>query len=134
MIVLRRAALIAVLIGAAGSAGFLLRAGQRTSRLLLVIMLLWVVGPFLALVSADVLSKRWTILSQAPTCVTLYSLMLVLTVGSLAVYVDDALRPRQAQAAFVFVVVPLASWLLIAVAIPVAALISRRLSRRGHGA
>jgi hypothetical protein len=134
MIVLRRAALIAMLVGAAGSVGFLFRAGQRTSRLLLVIMLLWVLAPFVALALADVVSKRWTVLAQAPTRATLYSLMLVVTLGSLAVYVDDAVRPRQAQAAFVFVVVPIASWLLMAIVIPIAALISSRQSRRGDGA
>ena len=126
MTVLRRPALIAVVVGAAGSVGFLLRAGQRTSRLLLVIMLLWVLAPFIALVVADVVSKRWTVPAQALMRATLYSVMLVLTLGSLAVYLDDALRPRQAQAAFVFVVVPLVSWLLMAIAIPIAAVLSRR--------
>ena len=129
MIVLRRAALIAGLVGAAGSVGFLLRAGQRTSRLLLVIMVIWVLAPFVALVLADVVSKRWTFLVRA----TLYGVMLFVTLGALAVYADDAVRPRQAQAAFVFVVVPLASWLLMAIAIPIAALLSRRLSRRSDG-
>jgi hypothetical protein len=134
MIVLRRAALIAVLVGAVGSVGFLLRAGQRTPRFLLVIMVLWVLAPFMALIFAGVISKRWTILARAPAPATLYSLMLVLTLGSLAIYVDDALRPRQAQAAFVFVIVPIASWLTMAVAIPIAALLSRRPPRRGDGA
>jgi hypothetical protein len=130
MIVLRRAALIALLVGAAGSVGFLLRAGQRTSRLLLAIMMIWVLAPFVALALAEAVSKRWTFFVRA----TLYGVMLVLTLGALTVYVDDALRPRQAQAAFVFVVVPLASWLLMAIAIPIAVLLSTKLSRRGGGA
>jgi hypothetical protein len=123
MTVLRRAALIAVLLGAAGSVGFLLRAGQRTSLLLLVIMVTWVLAPFAALVFAGAVSKRWAFLIR----VTLYGVMLVVTLGSLAIYVNDAVRPRQTQAAFVFVVVPLASWLLMAIAIPIAVLVSRRL-------
>jgi hypothetical protein len=127
---LRAAALIAVLVGAVGSVGFLLRAGQRTPRLLLVLFVLWVLSPFMAVVLADVVSKRWSVLTRA----TLYCVMLVLTLGSLAIYGDDALRPRRAQAGFVFVVVPLASWLLIAIVVPIAALVSRRLSRRGDGA
>jgi len=126
MIVLRRAALIAVLAGAAGSAGFLLRAGQRTSLLLLVIMVTWVLAPFLALVVAGAVSKRWSLTIRA----TLYSVMLVVTLGSLAVYADDALWPRQAQAAFVFVMVPLVSWALMAIVIPAAALISRPRARK----
>ncbi len=129
MTVLRRGALIALAVGAAGSVGFLLRAGQRPSRLLLMIMGLWVLAPFAALVLADVASKRWAVLAQALTQATLYSVMLVLTLGSLAVYMDDAVRPRQAQAAFVFVVVPLASWLLMAIVMPIAVFLSRRRSR-----
>jgi hypothetical protein len=127
MIVLRRAALIAVLVGAAGSIGFLLGAGQRPSLLLLVIMVSWVLAPFLALAVAGIVSKRWTLTIRA----TLYSVMLVVTLGSLAAYVDDALRPRKAQAAFVFVMAPLVSWLLMAITIPIAALMSRRQSRQG---
>jgi hypothetical protein len=122
---LRRAALIAVVAGAVGSAGFLLRAGQRTSWLLLVIMLLWVLAPFVGLVVAEVVSKRWPV----PVRTTLYCLSLVVTLGSLAIYANDALRPRKAQAAFVFVAVPLVLWIVIAVAVPIAALVSRRRSR-----
>ncbi len=127
---LRAAALIAVLAGAVGSVGLLLRAGQRTPRLLLVLFFFWVLSPFVALVLANVVSKRWSVLTRA----TLYSVMLVVTLGSLAIYGYDALRPRKAQAAFWYVVVPPASWLLMAIVVPIAALISRRLSRRGDGA
>ncbi|MDQ2920296.1 MAG: hypothetical protein M3R52_01585 [Acidobacteriota bacterium] len=127
---LRAAALIAVVAGAAGSVGLLLRAGRRTPRLLLVLFFFWVLSPFVALVLAHVVSKRWSVLTRA----TLYSVMLVVTLGSLAIYGDDALRPRKAQAAFWYVLVPPASWLLMAIVVPIAALISGRLSRRGDGA
>jgi hypothetical protein len=126
---LRGAALIAVLAGAVGSVGFLLRAGQRTPRLLLVFMALWVLSPFVVLACANVASKRWSIITRT----ALHSVMLILTLGSLAIYGHDALRPRKAQAAFVFVAVPPASWLL-AIVVPIAALISRRRSRRADGA
>jgi hypothetical protein len=124
---LRVAALIAVLAGAVGSVGLTLRAGQRSDeRILVVLIAIWVLSLFLALALANAVSKRWSGLTRA----TLYGLTLVLTLGSLAVYINDALRPPRAQAAFVFVAVPLASWLLIAVVVPAAALISGRLSRR----
>ena len=123
--IFRPAALIAVLLGAVGSLGFLLRAGQRAPRLVLALLALWVLSPFVAVVLADVVSKRWSVFTRA----TLYSVMLVLTLGSLAVDLEDALRPRSAQPAFVFVVVPLVSWLLIAIVIPLAAIISRRRGR-----
>jgi hypothetical protein len=128
---LRRAALIAVLVGAVGSIGLLLRASQRTPPFLLFLFVLWMLSPFVAVVCADMVSKNWAALTRS----TLYGVMLVLTLGSLAVYGNDALNPRKAQAAFVFVAVPLASWLLIAIVVPVAVLLSRRRSRRrvSHG-
>ena len=127
---LRAAALIALLAGAGGSVGLMLRAGQRSPRLLLVVFTLWVLSPFMALVLADMVSKHWSVLTRA----TLYGVMLVVTLGSLAVYGDDAFGHRRAQAAFVFVLVPPASWLLIAIVVPIAAFISGRLSRRGDAA
>jgi hypothetical protein len=128
---LRAAALIAVLAGAAGSFGLMLHAGRRNdSRILLVLFTIWVLSPFVALVLADVVSKGWSVLTRA----TLHSVMLVLTLGSLAIYGDVALGPPRAKTAFVFVVVPPASWLLIAIAVPIAALMSCRLSRRSDGA
>jgi hypothetical protein len=128
---LRAVALIAVLAGAAGSVGLMLHAGRHNdSQILLVLFVIWVLSPFLALTLAHVISKRWSVLTRA----TLYSVMLVLTLGSLAIYGDVALGPPKAKTAFVFVVVPPASWLLIAIVVPIAALISAKLSRRGDGA
>ena len=127
---LRAAALIVVLAGAAGSLGLMLRAGQRTPRFLLLLFVIWVLSPFVALVFADVVSKSWSV----PTRATLYGVMLVVTLGSLAIYGDDALGHRRPQAAFVYVIVPPASWLLVAIVVPMAALISRRQSRRVDGA
>jgi len=127
---LRAAGLIAALAGAVGSLGLMFRAGRNTPRLLVVIFTFWVLSPFMAVLMATAVSKRWSVLTRA----TLYSVMLVLAVGSLAIYGYDAWRPRKAQPAFVFVLVPPVSWLLIAIALPIAALISGRRSRRGRGA
>ena len=102
---LRAAALIAVLAGTTGSVGFLLRAGQRTPRLLLVLMAIWVLSPFIALVLANVVSKRWSVFTRA----TLYCVTLVLTLGSLAIYGALILPPAGSARAFVFLVVPLGS-------------------------
>jgi hypothetical protein len=90
-------------------------------------MAIWVLSPFIALVLANVVSKRGSSLTRA----TLYGVMLAVALGSLAIYGDDA--HRRAQTAFVFVLVPPASWLLIVRAVPIAAFIGR-LSRRGDGA
>ena len=128
---LRAVALIAVVAGAVGSVGLMLWVGHRNpSRLLLVLFALWVLSPFIALVLANMVSKRWSVLTRA----ALYTVMLVLAVGSLAIYGDVALGPPRTKTAFVFVVVPPASWLLIAIVVPIAALIWGRPSRRGDGA
>ncbi|MGA8027450.1 MAG: hypothetical protein WB992_09905 [Bryobacteraceae bacterium] len=127
---LRVVALIALLVGAAGSIGLMLQVSHRNhSRILLVLFAIWVLSPFMVLAFADVVSKRWPVLTRATT----YSLMLVLTLASLAIYGEVALKPPR-KLASVFLVVPLASWLLIAILVPIAALISDRLSRRANGA
>jgi hypothetical protein len=124
---LRRAALIAVLAGAAGSLGLMFRAGRRqNSTILLLLFAIWVLSPFIALVGAKVISKRWSILTRA----TLYSMMLVLTLGSLTIYGAVAFGYTTAKVGLVLLAVPLASWLLIAIVVPVAALISSRVSWR----
>jgi hypothetical protein len=127
---LRAVALIAVMAGSVGSLGFMLRAGRRTPRLLLVLFSIWVLSPFVALVWANVASKRWSSLTRA----TLHGVTLALALGSLAVYGGlVVVAPPGAANAFVFVVVPPVSWLLMTVAVAMAALVSGRRSRRGVG-
>jgi ACR3 family arsenite efflux pump ArsB len=109
-----------------GSIGFLLTAAQRPQRFLVVLFVLWVLSPFVAMMLAGRVAKSWPGLARA----LLYSAMLVLTVGSLASYEYNVLRPRTAQAAFAFVVTPLVSWVLIVVIVSIAALISRRRYQR----
>jgi hypothetical protein len=72
--------------------------------------------------------------SYASGALHLYTVMLAVAVGSLVIYADDAKGRRWAHAAFVFVLVPGASWLLMAIAVPIAIFISGRPSRPGEGA
>lgn len=124
---LRTVASIAVLAGAVISVGFLVRAtGRNPSQLLVVLMAIWVVSPFVALLWANLVSKPWS----APVRVSLYGVMLLVSLASLTIYSADALWPRSSQAAFVFIAVPPASWLLSAIAVSLAAFTSRRTSRR----
>lgn len=121
---LRAAALVAVPVGASGSVGLMLFVGHRNdSRILLVLFTLWVLSPFMALALAHVVSKRWSDLARA----TLYSVALILTLCSLFIYGDVAFGGPRAKPAFMFLVVPLASWLLIASAVTIAAILSRRM-------
>ena len=123
-------ALIVVLLGAGGSLSLMLHAGRHNHSVLLVgLFTIWVLSPFMALLVANVVSKRW----PALTHVTLFSLALVLTLGSLVAY-SGAWSPPRAKPAGVFLVVPLISWILMAIVIPIAASLSRRLTRRSEDA
>jgi ABC-type transport system involved in multi-copper enzyme maturation permease subunit len=128
---LRGAALIAALAGGAGSIGLMIRAGHRNpSLILIVVFALWVLSPFTALVWATVASARWPVLTQA----SLYVVALVVTLGSLAIYGALAFGALRAKTGFIFLVVPGASWLLAAIVIAMAAMLSGPASRRGDGA
>ena len=128
---LRRAAVVAVIAGAVGSFGLMLHVGRHQKSLILIgLFTVWELSPFVALVCAHVVSRDWSALTRT----TLYSVMLVLTLGSLAIYGVVALGPPRPKPAFAFLVVPLASWLLIAIVLAIAVLISRRLSRRDGAA
>jgi hypothetical protein len=99
---LHAVALTAVVAGAGASVGLMLWVGHRNpSRVLLVLFAIWDLSPFIALVLADIVSKRWSVLTRA----TLYGVMLVITLSSLAFYGNVVWRPRP-QPAFVFLVVP----------------------------
>ena len=121
----------ALLAGAAGSTGLMLWAGRHNNSLLLLLLFtIWVISPFAALMWASVVSKRWSIHTQT----ALDIVILVISLSSLAIYGYRVWMPPKAQGAFVFVLVPPVSWLLMAVVIPAAALASRRNSRRVDGA
>ena len=127
---LHAVALAAVVAGAVGSLGLMFWVGHRNpSHVLLVLFAIWDLSPFIALLLADLVSKRWSVITRA----TLHIVMVVLGLSSLALYGDVVLRPRS-QPAFMFLVVPLGSWLLMTIVVPIAALVSGRVSRRGAGA
>ena len=119
--VLRAVGLIAVAAGAVGSIGFMLRAGHPPL-FLRVLFAVWVLSPFVALLFAHVVSKRWAVLTRT----TLYSVMLILSVGSLVTYGNVAFGPPRPKPAFVFLVVPLGSWLVMTIAVSIAAFISHK--------
>lgn len=108
---LRTAVPIAAVAGAVGSIGFMLYAGRHNhSVILLALFTGWVLAPFVALLWAN-------------TRAMLRGVTVAVALGSLAVYGYDAWRPP-AKAAAAFLMVPLASW----VAIAIAAAVTRRRS------
>lgn len=121
----RAAALVAAAVGAVASLGLTLQAGRSTPRFLLVLFVVWILSPFMALALAIVVSTRWSALTRA----TLYCVTLLVALGSPAAYGDVVPPPAGSPRGFWFVIAPAASWLLAAIAIPLAASIARRRSR-----
>jgi hypothetical protein len=123
---LRGTALIAILAGAGISLAFMLRAGQRqNSRILLLLFGVWVLFPFVTALWTYVVSKRWPVSVQA----VFYSVIIIVTMSSLSIYSSVAFGYLRAKIGFIFLVIPLTSWLVIATAAGIALLVSRRHSR-----
>ena len=106
-------------IGAVGSLALMFDAGRQTPVLLLVLFVGWILVPFIALFIAYAISKSWSVVAQMALC----SLMVILTTGSLICY-SGLLDYPGMRPAFMFVLVPVISSLLIAVVI----LLTRRLT------
>jgi hypothetical protein len=95
--------------GALGSLDLTLKAGQNNKSFLLVALFVaWVESSFIGCMAANIASKYWSFLAR----VTLYILMVFLTLVSLVVYSGIFSSPRVKPAA-VFLIVPLLSWILI---------------------
>ena len=123
--VLRTTALITVLIGALGSLVLMFNAGRnQNSVVLLTLFTIWVLSPFGGLLVADKFTRSWS----RPARVMLYWLMIVLAIASLIAY-SGALNPPEMKPAFIFLVVPPVSWLLMAVVILGAKVISKKSSK-----
>lgn len=129
LVLLRGAGLVAILVGAVGSIAFLFHASEHPPPFLLALFVIWILAPFAALGVAHLISKRWSILTRT----MLYGVMLVVALGTLAVYGDDALGRRTAHAAFVYVLVPPVSLALVASALLITGIISGKRSRRANG-
>ena len=123
MRLLRVAAQIAVPLGAVGSIALFLRQAQRTPLLVVIGFIAWMLSPFVVLAWCHVASARWSMHTRA----TLYVVALLVSLGSVAAYAQVVdVAPRGSANAFRFVVMAPASWLVIAIAVPIAALISGR--------
>jgi hypothetical protein len=96
----------------------------RPSVFLLILFTGWVLAPFIGLAWADRMSGTWAPATRA----TLHHLMLVVAIGSLAIYVYDV--ASSFSGAVLFVAVPIGAWLLILVVLPIAVLAGRRSTPR----
>jgi hypothetical protein len=118
--VLRQTGLVVTGTGAVGAAALFFRAGQHSPQILIVLIGIWVFVPFAAMAAMLV----WSIRRPARTLSILSVTTLVVVFCTLAIYIYDAFHPR-AQAAFVYVMVPPASVIALAIALVAATRSSR---------
>jgi hypothetical protein len=125
----RRTALLVMLAGAVASLSLMFYTGRRQpSWILIALFTGWVLGPYAGLFIADRASTRWS----SGARLGLYGVMLVSTIGSVAIYALVARGPAVTKPAFYFLVVPVATWLLAAIVIPATAWLSRRCGPTGR--
>src|SRR5450432_4165501 len=111
---LRIIALIVFAIGWIVSLGFTLHAGHNNRSIFLMILFLgWVSSPFMGQLTATMLSARWPVVTHK----ILYIIMIFLAIGSMSGY-SDILSPADLKPAFIFLIIPLISWILIVIIIP----------------
>ena len=102
-------------IGAGITVNLTLYAGQSNKSVLLVaLFIIWVLSPFAAILAVHVVYR----LGATMIRVTVYCLMLVITVVSLLGYSGQFNSPA-ARPAGVFLIVPLVLWVLMLIVIPV---------------
>jgi len=119
---LRKAGLLAIVIGGVGSVALTLYTGRRNpSALLMAAFAIWVLLPFVALAVADAVSANWSALTRT----VLHTLMIVVAIDNPGTYGYIAFGPSRPQPAFWFLVVPPASLLLIAILLRTVASIAK---------
>ena len=110
-----------LVVGATASLAFMLHFGSRSGFILIGLFAGWVLSPFAVLAVADTRAKRWSVVTRT----TLYVLMLILALGSIAIYGVNASTALSAKPAAVFLLVPLGSWFLLVITASITALVKR---------
>ena len=119
---MRAMAAASAIIGGVGSVALMYHVGSRNPSWLLLLMFLgWVSAPFAALLWAIRLAPR---LPERERTV-LYALTILIAAASLAEYTNVAFGPPPTKPARFFLMVPVASWLVMAIAAAVARSMSR---------
>lgn len=109
---LRTTVLWVLSIGGLGSLIKTIQAGRNSHSMLLIsLFVIWVLSPFITLLVANLISKKWPFRSQ----VKLYLLSTFIAIVSLMAY-NNIWTAAGTKKAFVFLIVPLLSWLLMIVA------------------
>ena len=108
-------ALIILFAGAISSLVLMFNAGHNQKSILLILLFTgWVLSPFIGLFIADMISKHWL----PKTRLAIFWLIIFITLASLIFY-SGALNVSGTKPAFKFLIVPLISWVLILVIVPI---------------
>ena len=103
-----------VVVAAVLSTGLMWWVGRRNPSLLLMALFTgWVLAPFVALLVLAAPARVWSERFRR----ALPSLMVAIAGISVGLYADVVIRPPAATPAFRFLVTPMASWALIAIAL-----------------
>jgi hypothetical protein len=113
---------VTIIVGAAGSLALLLYGGRSNTHLLITLLfIVWVLAPFALLALAERRSGSWPVRAQT----TLRAVTLIIAAASLGVYGYRAAFPPRTTGAFLFVIVPPVSVILVLVALAISSLMSR---------
>jgi membrane-bound metal-dependent hydrolase YbcI (DUF457 family) len=113
---------VALLVGAVGSLGLMLYAGRSNTHVLITAgFIFWVLAPFVLLALAERRSETWAPKTRA----ALNILTTLVVVGSLAIYAYRAVKPPSTTGAFLFVLVPPVSVVLVLVTLGIVSVMSR---------
>jgi len=122
----RTIATVVLIFGAIGSLYFMFKAGRSQKSILLIASFTaWVLSPFGGLF----LAAKTSYLRIVPAPGSLYWLMIILATGSLVAY-SGMLTSSGTKGAFIFLVAPFTSWVVIAIIF----LVSKRHSTGNKGA
>ena len=114
---MRKAAMITAVVGGLLSVLLMVHAGRYSMPPLLIVLIgMWVLLPYDAMMVGNILSPRWS----ETTRVTLYRLTFLVTLISVAIYASVAFGPPRPRPAFFFVLVPPLSLTLIGISLFVA--------------
>ena len=122
---LQSLSLLILIAGALGSLIMVIYTGRNNSSHFLVILFIgWVLSPFLGCYVARKISSRWSQVKRR----SLYLYIIIISLASLFIY-TGLLSPSGVKPAFVFLVLPLLSWLLLFAVIRIASLVGRRAAK-----
>jgi hypothetical protein len=123
---LHGASLLSLVFGCIVALALELYAGRNNQHLITQVGFVgWVLGPFVILAWAHMRSHAWS----ARMRLTLWSITVFIALVTVALYAHRIYRPPKAQPAGVFVITPVASVILIVIALSIAAAISPRKPR-----